>query len=210
MERKNDFTQGSVAGNIIKLALPMTIAQLINVLYNVVDRIYIGRIPGDGKIALTGLGLTFPIITLITAFANLVGMGGAPLSSIERGKGNNEQAEKIMGNSVTMLLIFGVSLTIIGLLIKKPVLYLFGASDITFPYADSYIGIYLLGTIFVMMGLGLNSYINAQGFAKIGMLSVALGAVINLILDPIFIYVFKMGVSGAAWATIISQLCSCI
>lgn len=210
MKRENDFSQGSVARNIIELALPMTIAQLINVLYNVVDRIYIGRIPGDGKVALTGLGLTFPIITIITAFANLIGMGGTPLSSIERGKGNNEKAEKIMSNSFTMLLILGIVLTIVGLLVKKPILYLFGASDINFPYADSYISIYLLGTIFVMMGLGLNSYINAQGFAKVGMLSVALGAVINLVLDPIFIYMLEMGVSGAAWATVISQFCSCI
>ena len=206
MKRENDFSQGSVARNIIELALPMTIAQLINVLYNVVDRIYIGRIPGDGKVALTGLGLTFPIITIITAFANLIGMGGTPLSSIERGKGNNEKAEKIMSNSFTMLLILGIVLTIVGLLVKKPILYLFGASDITFPYADSYISIYLLGTIFVMMGLGLNSYINAQGFAKVGMLSVALGAVINLVLDPIFIYSFKWEVLGAALATLIAQM----
>ncbi len=210
MQTKNDFTQGSVGRNIIKLAVPMTVAQLINVLYSVVDRIYIGRMPGEGKVALTGLGLTFPILTIIIAFANLVGMGGAPLSSIERGKGNNEVAEKVMGNSFTMLLGLGILLTLIGLLVKKPVLYLFGASEVTFPYADSYIRIYLLGTVFVMLGLGLNSYINAQGFAKVGMLSVILGAVINLILDPIFIYLFKMGVEGAAWATVISQGCSCI
>ncbi len=210
METKNDFKQGSVAINIIKLAVPMTVAQLINVLYSVVDRIYIGRMPEEGQVALTGLGLTFPIITIVIAFANLVGMGGAPLSSIERGKGNNEVAEKVIGNSFTMLLGLGILLTLIGLLVKKPVLYLFGASEITFPNADSYARIYLLGTAFVMLGLGLNSYINAQGFAKVGMLSVILGAVINLVLDPIFIYLFKMGVEGAAWATVISQGCSCI
>lgn len=210
MKQKNDFTQGSMATNIIKLAIPMTVAQLINVLYNVVDRIYIGRIPVTGKIQLTGLGLTFPIITMIIAFANLVGMGGAPLFSIERGRGNQEKAGKIIGNSFVLLIGIGIILTILGLLIKKPLLYLFGASDVTFVYANSYISIYLIGTVFVMIGLGMNSFINAQGFARTGMMSVILGAVINIILDPLFIYGFKMGVSGAALATIISQFFSCL
>ncbi|MBE6050979.1 MAG: MATE family efflux transporter [Clostridium sp.] len=210
MKTKNDFTKGNVGKNIIKLALPMTLAQLINILYNVVDRIFIGRMPETGTLALTGLGLTFPIITIVLAFANLVGLGGAPLSSIERGKGNIKKAELIMGNSFTMLISLSIFLTIIGYMFKEPVLLLFGASNATLPYANDYLTIYLVGTVFVLLGLGMNSYINAQGFAKIGMLSVALGAIINLILDPIFIYVLNMGVSGAALATIISQCCSCI
>lgn len=210
MDNKNDFSKGSVAKNIISLALPMTFAQLINVLYNVVDRMYIGHIPDTATLALTGVGLTFPIITIITAFANLFGMGGAPLCSIARGKGDQKQAERIMGNSFSLLLISGVLLTVICMLFKKPILYAFGASDQTFPYADDYITIYLCGSIFVMIGLGMNSYINSQGFGKIGMMTVALGAVVNIILDPLFIFVFRMGVKGAALATVISQLLSAL
>lgn len=210
MDKKNDFTKGSVASNIIKLALPMTVAQLINVLYSVIDRIYIGRMPGVGKLALTGVGVAFPLLTIMIAFANLVGMGGAPLASIERGKGNNEYAEHIMGNSFTLLLLFSVVLTLLGYLFKKPLLYAFGASDETFYYANSYTSIYLVGNTFMMLGLGLNSYINAQGFAKTGMLSVTIGAVTNIVLDPIFIYLFQMGVRGAALATVISQAITCV
>ena len=203
--RKNDFSKGSVIQNILKLALPMTLAQFINVLYNIVDRIYIGRIPEHATMALTGLGLCLPIISMVIAFANLFGMGGAPLCSIYRGKGNEEEAEAIMGNSFVLMLLFGLILTVLGLLLKRPMLYLFGASEATLPYADSYITIYLLGSIFVMVGLGMNSFINSQGFGKIGMLTVLLGAVSNLILDPIFIFALGLGVQGAAWATIISQ-----
>lgn len=207
---KNDFSKGSIVGNILKLALPMTLAQLINVLYNVVDRIYIGNLPENSTLALTGLGVGLPIITMITAFTNLFGMGGAPLFSIERGRGNEKEAEFIMGNTFVMLLIFGVALTILGLIFKEPLLYLFGASDATFPYANSYITIYLLGSVFVMVGLGMNSFINAQGFGRIGMTTVALGAIANIILDPIFIFLLDMGVSGAALATIISQFISAL
>lgn len=202
---KNDFSKGSVIKNILNLAVPMTLAQLINVLYNIVDRIYIGRIPKDATMALTGLGLCLPIISMVIAFANLFGMGGAPLCSIERGRGNDQEAEAIMGNSFVMMIISGLILTVLGLVLKRPMLYLFGASDETIPYADSYITIYLLGSIFVMTGLGMNSFINSQGFGKIGMLTVLLGAVTNIILDPIFIFTFRLGVQGAAWATIISQ-----
>ena len=141
---KNDFSKGSVIGNIMSLAVPITAAQLINVLYNIVDRIYIGRIPEHATLSMTGLGLCLPIISIVTAFANLFGTGGAPLCSIERGRGNDEEAEKIMGNSFSMMVITGVVLTILGLLLKRPMLYLFGASDHTFPYADSYVSIYLL------------------------------------------------------------------
>ncbi|HWT27409.1 MAG TPA: MATE family efflux transporter [Mobilitalea sp.] len=207
---KNDFTKGSVVRNILNLAFPMTLAQIINVLYNIVDRIYIGRIPHNSTLALTGLGLTLPIITIVIAFANLFGMGGAPLCSIARGRGHDEEAEHIMGNSFVLLIISAVVLTVLGLLFKRPLLYLFGASDATYPYANAYITIYLLGNLFVLIGLGMNSYINSQGFGKIGMMTVLLGTITNIILDPIFIFVFHMGVQGAALATIISQFLSAV
>lgn len=205
---QNDFSKGSVVKNIISLAIPMTLAQLINVLYNIVDRIYIGRISEGATLSLTGIGLSLPIITMVIAFANLFGMGGAPLCSIERGRGNLEEAEKIMGNSFSLMVISGVLLTVFCLLLRKPMLYLFGASDVTYPYADAYITIYLLGSVFVMVGLGMNSFINSQGFGRIGMMTVLLGAVTNIILDPVFIFVFHMGVRGAALATIVSQFLS--
>lgn len=208
MKRKNDFTKGSVPKSILSLALPMTLAQLINILYNIVDRMYIGRLPNASTLALTGIGVTFPIITIIMAFANLFGMGGAPLCSIARGRGDNEEAEKIMGNSFALLIISGIALTVLGLIFKKPLLFLFGASDATFSYANDYISIYLLGTIFVMISLGMNSFINSQGFGRMGMMTILLGAIVNIVLDPIFIFVFNMGVKGAAFATIISQFLS--
>ena len=205
---KNDFSKGSVVKNIVSLALPMTLAQLINILYNIVDRMYIGRIPEHATLSLTGLGLSMPIITVVIAFANLFGMGGAPLCSIARGKGETKGAEKIVGNAFTMLLCTGLLLTIIGLLFKKPLLYAFGASDATFPFADSYLSIYLLGSVFVTVSLGMNSYINAQGFARVGMVTTLIGAVLNIILDPFFIFTLGMGIQGAAIATVISQFAS--
>ncbi|MCC8061268.1 MAG: MATE family efflux transporter [Clostridiales bacterium] len=207
-ETKNDFSRGSIARNILNLAVPMTLAQLVNVLYNIVDRIYIGRIPEHATLSMTGLGLCLPIISMVMAFANLFGSGGAPLCSIERGRGDIDEAERIMGNSFGMMLIVGVILTALGLVLKKPMLYLFGASAETFPYADSYVSVYLLGSVFVMVGLGMNSFINSQGFGRIGMLTVLLGAVSNIILDPIFIFWLGMGVQGAALATVISQFLS--
>ncbi len=209
-KKQNDCTKGSMAKNILSLAIPMTLAQVINVLYSVVDRVYIGRIPGAGTLALTGVGVAFPIISMISAFTNLFGAGGAPLCSIARGKGQDDRAEKIMGNSFALLMISGVLLMLIGWIAKRPLLYLFGASDATIGYADSYITIYLGGTLFVMAGLGMNSFVNAQGFGKIGMMTVLLGAITNLILDPLFIFVFHMGVSGAALATILSQFLSAV
>ena len=209
-KQKNDFSQGSVVGKIIRLAVPMTLAQLVNVLYNVVDRMYIGRIPENATLALTGLGLCLPIITMVIAFANLYGMGGAPLCSIARGRGEAEEAESIMGNSFTLMMLTGVALMVFCYLFKKPMLYLFGASDVTYPYANDYLTIYLLGTLFVMTGLGMNSFVNSQGFGRVGMLTVVLGAVANIILDPIFIFVLDMGVRGAAIATVISQMLSTI
>lgn len=207
-ESKNDFTKGSVASNILRMAIPMTIAQIVNVLYNIVDRMYIGRLPDEGMVALTGLGLTFPVISIVTAFANLCGSGGAPLCSIARGEGNLDEAENIMGNAFTLLLMIGVALTGVVLAVKRPVLYLFGASDVTFPYADAYLTVYTLGSIFVMIGLGMNAFINSQGFGNFGMATVCIGAAANIVLDPIFIYLFDMGVQGAALATIISQFLS--
>ena len=204
----NDFSKGSVAGNILRLAVPMTVAQLINVLYSVVDRMYIGRLPDASGNALTGLGLTFPIISIVTAFANLFGMGGSPLFSIERGRGNLEKARVIMGNTFALLVGTGVVLTAVILLIKQPLLYAFGASDATYPYANGYITIYLCGSVFVMISLGMNNFINAQGFGRKGMMTVLLGAVTNIVLDPIFIFLLDMGVQGAALATIIAQFFS--
>ena len=186
----------------------MTLAQLINVLYSVVDRMYLGRLPGH--LALTGLGLTMPIVSILMGFANLCGLGGAPLCSICRGQGDDEEAEHILGNSFTLLLILGAAATLVFLLLKRPVLYLFGASEATFPYADAYLTVYLCGTLFVMVSLGMNPFINAQGFAKIGMMTVGLGAVVNIVLDPVFIFVLNMGVQGAALATVIAQGCSAV
>lgn len=202
---KNDFSRGSIAGNILRLALPMTLAQLINVLYSVVDRIYLGHMPGVGQTALTAVGVTMPIVSILMGFANLCGVGGTPLCSIERGKGNNEEAERVMGSSFTMLLMLGAAVTVIFQIIKAPMLRLFGASEVTLPYAVDYLEIYLCGTLFVMISLGMNPFINSQGFARTGMLTVALGAVVNLILDPIFIFWLEMGVRGAALATVIAQ-----
>ena len=205
MDTKNDFSKGSVAKNIWSLAVPMTVAQLVNVLYSVVDRIYIGHLPDASTEALTGIGLALPVITMITAFSNLFGMGGAPLCSIARGAGDVKRAEKIMGNSFTLLLITGVILMAFCYLTMRPMLYLFGASDQTYPYAQAYLSVYLAGTLFVMISLGMNNFINAQGFGKMGMLTVLIGAVLNIVLDPVFIFGFHMGVYGAAAATVISQ-----
>ena len=197
-----------MARNIVSMAVPMTVAQLINILYNVVDRMYLGRLPGH--LALTGLGLCLPIISILMGFANLCGMGGSPLCSICRGRGENEEAEKIMGNSFALLILFGSALTVLCLIFRRPILYLFGASDVTFPYANDYLTIYILGTLFVMISLGMNPFINAQGFSRMGMMTVAVGAVINVVLDPIFIFLLDMGVQGAALATVISQACSAV
>ena len=195
---------------IASLALPAVAAQLINVLYNIVDRIYIGHIEGYGDLALTGVGVTFPIIMIISAFSAFAGMGGAPLASIELGKKDYEKAEKILGTCTALLLTFSIVLTILFLIVKTPVLYMFGATDNTIGYASQYITIYLLGTIFVQFALGLNTFISGQGNAKTAMLSVLIGAVINIILDPVFIFFFGLGVRGAALATIISQAASAV
>lgn len=195
---------------IFSLAIPAVVAQLINVVYNMVDRIYIGHIPGVGAQALTGLGLSLPVILLIQAFSALAGMGGAPQASIQLGKGKRDAAEKILGNSVTLLFCFAIVLTVFMYVLKTPLLYLFGASDTTIVYAEDYLNVYLIGTIFVMAYQGLNMYISCQGYAGTAMISVLIGALLNIVLDPIFIFGFNMGIRGAAVATVMSQGVSAI
>lgn len=182
---------------MVSLAVPAVAAQLINILYNIVDRVYIGHIRDYGDIALTGVGVTFPIIMLISAFSAFAGMGGAPLASIELGKKDIRKAELILGNSAGMIVLFSIVLTIGFSIFKRPVLYAFGASDATIGYAESYVAIYLVGTIFVQTAIGLNTFISGQGESKIAMLSVVIGAVLNICLDPLLIFVLGMGVRGA-------------
>ena len=208
MYDKTFLGKGSVLKLVIKLSIPTIIAQLVNLLYNIVDRIYIGNIPKVGGFAYTGVGVCMPVILLVSAFAALVGYGGAPKSTIYLGQKEDQKAEIVVGNSFTLLLILGILLTIILLIFYEPLLYLFGASENTIGFASDYLLIYAIGTIFVMMALGMNAFISAQGFTKISMLSVLIGAILNCILDPIFIFVFSMGVQGAAFATIISQAIS--
>ena len=199
------LASASIGPLMVKLALPAVAAQLINMLYNIVDRIYIGHIPEVGRTALTGLGVTFPILMLISAFTAFAGMGGAPLASIRLGSGDRAGAEKILGNSTTLLLLLAAVLTAVFSIVKEPALMAFGASEATIGYALDYISIYLAGTVFVQLALGLNAYITAQGQALVAMCSVLIGAILNILLDPLFIFVFQMGVKGAALATILSQ-----
>lgn len=212
MQTKQDERLGSepIGKLIISMAVPSVAAQIINVLYNIVDRVYIGHIAGYGDMALTGVGVTFPILMLISAFSAFAGMGGAPLASIQLGKRDYEGAENILGNSAGLLVIFSVTLTAFFSIFKTPILYAFGASGNIIGYATDYISIYLIGTIFVQVSVGLNVFISGQGQARTAMLSVLIGAVTNIILDPIFIFALHMGVRGAAFATIISQAISAI
>ena len=202
---KIDFSRGPVWRCILAQALPLTVAQLVQLLYNVVDRIYIGHMEGTDGLALTGVGLTFPVVTLIMAFTALFGMGGVPLFSMARGAGENDRAKRILGNSCALLLTSALVLMASGYLFCRPILFAFGASEASFVYAKAYLDIYLLGTVFSMLTTGLNGYINAQGFPKVGMCSTVIGAVTNIVLDPVFIFAFDMGVAGAALATVISQ-----
>ena len=208
--KRIDFEHGTITGNILGAALPMLVAQLLSLLYNIVDRIYIARIPDVGTTALGAVGLCFPIIVIITAFSNLFGNGGAPLFSISRGGGDTKKAGQIMNTSFTMLCAGALVLMAAGLLFAAPILKLFGASDAALPYAYPYLMIYLLGTLPSMISTGMNSFINAQGYAMTGMTSVAIGAVANCILDPLFIFVLQLGIRGAAIATVISQALSAI
>ena len=200
-----DFSKGPVWKCIIAQAIPLTIAQLVQLAYNIVDRIYIGHLGNGNSLALTGVGLSLPIITLVMAFTALFGMGGMPPFSIARGAGNHKRAERILGNSFALLILSSAVIMTVCYLFMKPILFAFGASPDSYVYAEAYLRVYLLGTVFSMTATGMNCYINAQGFPKIGMLSVIIGAVVNIILDPVFIFLLDMGVQGAAIATVISQ-----
>ena len=208
MKKDNDFSQGPVWRRIMAQAIPLTVAEIVHLLYNVVDRVYIGHLSSTDSMALTGVGLIFPIVSLIAAFTSLFGTGGAPLFA--RGAQEEGKASRIQSN--VFVLLVGCSLVLMALCyaFQKPVLYLFGASDASYPYAEAYLTLYLLGTPFTMLATGMNGFINAQGFPRIGMLTTMLGAILNLLLDPLFIFVFKMGVRGAAIATVISQVVSAL
>ena len=210
MSKEVDLGKEPIGHLLLILALPSITSQVVNALYNMVDRMYIGHIPEIGSAALTGVGVCFPLIMIISAFAYLLGMGGAPRARICMGRKDNKGAEKIMGNCFSSLIIVSIILTAVVLIFQEPLLYLFGASENTIGYAKEYITIYAIGTIFVQLTLGMNSFISAQGFSTISMMTVCIGAVTNIILDPIFIFVFNMGVAGAAWATIISQALSAL
>ena len=211
MNDKKEFLATEPIGKLLfRLSIPTVVAQLINMLYNIVDRIYIGHMPGDGSLALTGVGVCMPIIMLVAAFAALVSSGGAPRASIFMGEKDNESAEKTLGNCFSLQIVVSVILTVVLLIWNKDLLLAFGASENTIGYATDYMSIYAIGTLFVQMTLGMNTFITAQGFTTISMISVIIGAVCNIVLDPIFIFGFGMGVKGAALATIISQMLSCV
>ena len=207
---KTDLGSGNVKSLLLKLAIPAVVAQVINLLYNIVDRIYIGHIPEIGTNALTGVGLCLPILMLVNAFATLAGGGGAPRAAIAMGQGKKEDAENILGNCFSTLIIIAIILTVTLSLTAEPLLWLFGASENTIPYAMDYMRIYLIGSIFVLIVMGMNPFLTTQGFAKFAMITTVIGALINIVLDPIFIFGLNMGVSGAALATIISQCVSAI
>lgn len=204
-----DLGKGKISSLLFKLSMPAIIAQLVNLLYNIVDRIYIGRM-ANGEVAMAGIGVAFPVIIIVSAFSSLVGMGGAPLAAIKMGEGDDDGAEQILTNSFSLLILISIVLTALVLIFKEPILWAFGASSTTIEYSLNYLSIYILGTISVQIALGMNPYINTQGFAKVGMTTVIIGAIINIVLDPIFIFGFNMGVKGAALATIIAQTASAI
>ena len=206
----NPLATQPVVKLFFKLSIPSVLAQIVNLLYNMVDRIFIGHIKDVGDIALTGVGVCFPLIILISAFSCLCGMGGAPKAAIKMGEGKTKEANKILGNCFVVTIIFSILLTIVVQIFKEPILYTFGASENTIKYALDYINIYSLGTIFIMISLGLNAFITTQGFSKISMRNVVIGALINIVLDPLFIFGFNLGVKGAAIATIIAQAISAI
>lgn len=209
--KNNDFLATEPVGKLLfRLAVPTLMAQLINMLYNMVDKIYIGHMPGDGDLALAGLGVCLPLILIVSAFSALVASGGAPRASIHMGKGEREEAERIMGTCITLQLLLSLVLTVVLLVFSRQLLMIFGASENIIEYAVEYMNVYAVGTVFVQLTLGMNAFITAQGFAKTSMLTVLIGAILNIALDPLFIYALDMGVKGAALATIISQGVSCI
>lgn len=207
--RENDLGRDDIRRLVPGLALPAMLAQFINVLYSIIDRMYIGNIPHVGELALAGAGICGPIVTMLSAFAAWVGIGGAPLMSIKMGQGNKKEAEGILANCFLMMLVMSVALTIVAYLYKNRLLLCFGATESILPYADAYLSVYLAGTLFAILSLGLNQFIICQGYAGLGMLSVVIGAVINILLDPVFIFALNMGVTGAALATVLSQMASC-
>ena len=216
MRKTNDLGRDPVFRLVCRLAIPTMLAQLVSVLYSIVDRIYIGNIQGIGDLALAGVGVCGPIVTLLSSFASLVGLGGSPIMAMRMGEGRDREAGRvlsnsflIMGNSFTLLLLFGAAVTVVFLAFQRPILYLFGASDATFGYANTYLTIYTAGTFFALMATGMNSFLIAQGFSGLGMATVMLGAVLNIILDPIFIFGLHLDVAGAALATVLSQMASC-
>ena len=209
-KRTNDLGRDSVGKLLVRLAVPTVTAQLVNALYNIVDRIYIGHIEEVGDLALTGLGVCFPVILFVSALSALVGMGGASRAVVRMGEGSEERANAILGSCTTLLTVLGLAATVVFLAVQEPMLYLFGATEETIGYAMDYMTIYLLGSIFVELSLGLNYFITAQGFSTMGMMTVLIGAVINIVLDPVFIFAFDMGVRGAALATITAQAVSAV
>lgn len=208
MQLENNLGRDNIKILVVRLAIPSMLAQFVSVLYSIVDRMYIGNISGVGELALAGVGVCGPIVTLISSFSALIGFGGAPLLSIRMGEKNMDEARKVLANSFMMLMVLSVLLTGASLMLKDHMLMWFGASDITFPYANQYITVYLCGTVFALIAAGMNQFIICQGFAKVGMKSVMVGALVNLILDPVFIFGFHMGVAGAAVATVVAQACS--
>ncbi len=210
MRRENDLGKDNITALVFRLAIPSMLASFVNVLYSIVDRMFIGNISEIGSVALAGVGVCGPIVTLISSFAYLAGAGGAPLLAMRLGEKDKNGAEKILSNCFLMLLVISVVLTIFFLTFKRPLLMAFGASESTFLYADKYLTIYTIGTVFAILSVGLNQFIACQGFSTVAMTSVLIGAVLNIILDPIFIFTFGLGVSGAAIATVIAQFASCI
>ena len=205
---ENDLGRDKISKLVFRIAIPSMMAQFVSVLYSIVDRMFVGNIPGIGDVSLAGVGICGPIVTMIGAFAFLIGVGGSPLMGIAMGSGNQKKAERILGNCFAMLGVIGILVTVVVLALKGPMLRLFGASDVTYPYAERYFTVYASGTVFALMSTGMGQFIYAQGYAKVGMSAVILGAIMNIILDPVFIFVFHMGVQGAALATIISQAAS--
>ncbi len=210
MKRSNDLGNDPILSLVLKLTIPSMLAQLVNVLYSIIDRMFIGHIPVVGDTALAGVGVCGPIVTLLSSFGTLVGIGGSIMMATTMGAGNNKKAKQILSNSFLLLLIFSAVLTGIFLLTKRQMIYLFGGSELTFPYANTYLTIYTLGTFFALLALGLNYFISCQGFSLNGMITVFIGAISNIVLDTILVFFLKMGVAGAAWATVISQFLSCL
>lgn len=210
MTIENDLGRDDIKKLVLRIAVPSMLAQFVSVFYSIVDRMYIGNIPGVGAVALAGVGVCGPVVTMIGSVAFLVGVGGAPLMSMRMGEGNEKQARQILSNAFLLLILFSILMTAVIYPIREPMLRMFGASASTWPYANTYFSIYLTGTVFALMATGMNQFIICQGFSKVGMQSVLIGAVLNIILDPVFIFGFQMGVAGAAVATVISQFASCV